>query len=467
MKKGLFSVMAANIICLIINLLTNFLVPKFLSIDSYSMIKTYSLYLTYAGFFSIGYNDGMYLQYGGKSIQNISKKDLADNFLNYVILILGMLVLILGVSIFSNDPIIKAFAFGMFSYNILGYLKSLYQATGEFSAYGKALNIEKILIFIFTMGFIFIIRSDDYRIYIWIQVIVGVFVSIYLFTRLEHILHFIKLGKIKLSEYKNNISSGFILMLGNFSSSIFTALDRWFVKILLTNVDFAMYSFAVSMESVINVFISPITIYMYNYFCKSPSIDNIRKIKKVTLIWAFFVIAAAFPAKWILENFLKNYIMASSVVFILFLAQVFYIIVKGIYVNIYKSEKKQNLYLKQMIIMIIISIILNSLFYKIFNNMICIAVATLVTSITWMYLCESKSHILRFGWKENISIIILASIFLICGYKMNAIIGCIIYCLSLIVVSFMFMNDATMYILKIIKDGFYVIINKMIKRSYN
>ena len=50
---------------------------------------------------------------------------------------------------------------------------------------------------------------------------------------------------------------------------------------------------------------------------------------------------------------------------------------------------------------------------------------------------------------------------------MNAIIGCIIYCLSLIVVSFMFMNDATMYILKIIKDGFYVIINKMIKRSYN
>lgn len=42
--------MMANIICLIINLLTNFLVPKYVSIESYGMIKTYALYLTYAGF---------------------------------------------------------------------------------------------------------------------------------------------------------------------------------------------------------------------------------------------------------------------------------------------------------------------------------------------------------------------------------------------------------------------------------
>ena len=32
MKKGLINVMMANIICLIINLLTNFLVPKYVSI---------------------------------------------------------------------------------------------------------------------------------------------------------------------------------------------------------------------------------------------------------------------------------------------------------------------------------------------------------------------------------------------------------------------------------------------------
>jgi O-antigen/teichoic acid export membrane protein len=460
MKKGLLNVMIANIICLVINLLTNFLVPKFVSIDSYSMIKTYALYLNYAGFFSAGYNDGMYLQNGGKDLNTIKKKRLADNFFNYIILICLMLVLVLAGGIILNDTIIIAFAFGMFAYNILGYLKSLYQATGEFRAYGRALNIEKFTVFIFTMGLIFVLHTDNYKLFIWVQVIVSILVSVYLFTKLEQKLKFIKLSRFKLSEYKENISSGFILMLGNFSSGIFTGLDRWFVKFLLTSTDFAMFSFAVSMESVINTFISPITVSMYNYFCKDPSVESIKRIKKLTLIWGFIMIAAAFPAKWILENFLQNYIRANNVVFILFAAQVFYVIVKGIYVNVYKAEKKQSLYLKQMIAMIVVGTMLNTVFYLMFKNMVCIAAATLVTAIIWMYMCELRSALLRFGWKENISIMILIVVYLFCGYCMESIIGCIVYCIVLFIVCFVFMNDTIRYVVKLGKKRLHLLKEK-------
>lgn len=461
MKKGLLNVMIANIICLVINLLTNFLIPKFVSIEAYGMIKTYALYLTYAGFFSIGYNDGMYLRYGGKKLDNIDKKDFAYNFVNYLALMLMMLIVVLSVGLILNDSIIIAFSFGMFAYNILGYLKSLYQATGEFRAYGKALNIEKFVIFACTMALIFMAKSDDYQYYVWVQVIVGILVAIYLFIKLEHKLKFMNMGRLKLEEYKDNISSGFILMLGNFSNSVFTGLDRWFVKILLTMTDFAMYSFAVSMESVINVFISPITISMYNYFCKEPSSENIIKIKKLTLLWGFFVIAAAFPAKWILENFLQNYLMANGVVFILFAAQVFYVIIKGIYVNIYKAEKRQNVYLKQMVTMIGVGFVLHIVFYLIFRNMICISAATLITAIIWMYLCEFKSPQLRFGWKENLAIVILICIYLVCGYCFEAILGCVVYCCALVVIAVIFMNDIVKYILSLLKQGVSVVKTKL------
>ena len=40
--------------------------PEIEKIESYSYIKTYALYISYAGFFHLGYNDGMYLKYGGK-----------------------------------------------------------------------------------------------------------------------------------------------------------------------------------------------------------------------------------------------------------------------------------------------------------------------------------------------------------------------------------------------------------------
>lgn len=53
MKKGLIQIMIANVVCLIINVLTNFILPKFLSVETYAQIKTYALLISYAGFFSL------------------------------------------------------------------------------------------------------------------------------------------------------------------------------------------------------------------------------------------------------------------------------------------------------------------------------------------------------------------------------------------------------------------------------
>ncbi len=452
MKKGLISVMMANVICLIINVLTNFLVPKYVSIESYSLIKTYTLYIGYAGFFSLGYNDGMYLKYGGKDLNSLNKKDLADNLINYIILISLILVITFTVGCVLNDIILIAFSFGMFSYNILGYLKSLYQATGEFSSYGKALNAEKIFVFVFTLCLIFIVGTDNANWYIWTQVIVGVIIAMWLFVRLDKKMYFLSLGRIKLAEFKDNISSGIILMLGNFSSSIFTGLDRWFVKFLLTTIDFAMYSFAVSMESVINTFISPITVAMYNYFCKNPNKDDIIKVKKMSLIWGFIVIGAAFPAKFILECFLSNYILANSVIFLLFAAQVFYIIVKGIYVNIYKAEKKQNLYLKQMIAMICVGSILNAILFFFFRNMIAIAAATLITAGIWMYFCEATNNNISFTIKEHLGIIIVIIVYLFCGYNFKAIVGFFVYISTVFVIIFTLFHSTFIYVISFFKS---------------
>lgn len=88
MKRGLFQILLANIISLIIGIGMSFLVPKYLSIESYAAYKTYALYISYAGFFHFGYADGMYLKYGGKKIDEIEKRDLSDNFRNYFLIVL-------------------------------------------------------------------------------------------------------------------------------------------------------------------------------------------------------------------------------------------------------------------------------------------------------------------------------------------------------------------------------------------
>lgn len=455
MKKGFIQIMFANIITLIVGVVTNFLLPKYLSFDSYAIVKTYALYLTYVGFFSLGYHDGMYLKYGGKELQEIDEKNFGKNFSNYFVLIFFMTLMVFIFGLLIQDNVVIAFAFGIFSNNVFAYLKSFYQATGEFKLYSKSLNLERIIIFIINILLIFIFKSDNPYYYIWIQVLSGIIICIYLTIKLNKKIHFYYYFKISFNEIKDNIKSGFILMLGNFSNGVLTSIDRWFVNIYLTSVDFAKYSFATSMENIIFVFITPITIAMYNYFCKKPKLEKIKLFKNASLMWGALVIALAYPAKFILEHYLTNYKSVNNIIFILFATQIFNIIVKGIYVNIYKSQKRQKKYLIQMVLMLILAAILDYIFMIIFNNMTMLAIGTLLTTIVWMLICElEKNNEIRFNIKEYLYIIILLFVYLLTGYAINPIIGFIIYIVTFIILSVLLMNNTTKYLFNIVKNFF-------------
>ena len=52
--KGIMVILLANVLNLIFSLLTNFILPKYLSVDSYSAIKAFQLYVNFVGVFSFG-----------------------------------------------------------------------------------------------------------------------------------------------------------------------------------------------------------------------------------------------------------------------------------------------------------------------------------------------------------------------------------------------------------------------------
>lgn len=72
LKNGMLIVFITNVINLMFSLITNFILPKFLSIDTYAGIKEFQLYMSYIGLLHFGYVDGVYLRWGGKEI---SEKD--------------------------------------------------------------------------------------------------------------------------------------------------------------------------------------------------------------------------------------------------------------------------------------------------------------------------------------------------------------------------------------------------------
>lgn len=260
MKKGIVHLLIANMLYLLISILNSFLLPKYLSVDTYAVIKTYTLYIGYAGFLSLGYADGMYLRYGGGEIERIDKDELSSNFKSYLILEVVVSAICLGISAIIKDFVFMTFALGSLCVNVIGYYKNLYQAVGEYKLYGKALNYQTILMFALNIVLILALKSDNSSYYIIVQVLTAFLVMIYLTAILNKRTLLLHNGKPSLKQIWNNVTSGFVLMLGNFSSSIITSLDRWFVKFLMDSIFFSQYSFAVSLENIVNVLVTPITI---------------------------------------------------------------------------------------------------------------------------------------------------------------------------------------------------------------
>jgi O-antigen/teichoic acid export membrane protein len=233
-------------------------------------------------------------------------------------------------------------------------------------------------------------------------------------------------------------------MLGAFVSTLFSTIGRWFVNLLMDTESFAVYSFGVSIENLVISFMTPITVSMYNFFCRGISNEKIKDIKDYATIYSFIIIAAAFPAKWIIERFMPNYIGAVSIIFMLFAAQALATVIKGIHVNLYKARGQQKKYLIQIAAMVGVSFVLNLIMFLLFGTLEAISGAILITNIIWFIVAEIQNKSVKCGIKTIIAIVIVMSTYLICGHFLGAITGMLIYCAVGLITAFTLMRRNTL-----------------------
>lgn len=443
-RKGIFYVFIANAINLIFSLFTSLFLPKFLSIDTYSYIKLFQLYITYVGILHLGYSDGMYLRLGGKKKKELDNKEIIKEFNTFKVFQLIIVIILSGISLIIKNEMLLLCSLAVLPINIGNYVRNLYQATGEFKKYSRYTNISTLLIFIVNIYLLFIIKTDHALYYIIGYIISYLIYS--LFIEWEVYKEFGSNKNLSIKYFIENIKSGFLLMIGSFCNVIFTGIDRLFVQFLLGNIKFAYYSFAVSIENLLSVFITPISTVLYNYFCTNNNNENIKRIKGYLLTLSSYLIASAFVIKYIIYNFIDKYMAASDILFILFAATYLSIIVRCIHINLYKSNKKQNKYFKSMILIIILSIITNIVGYTINKSNYSIAIATLIVNGIWFVLGELEFKENRMNIKSYLYIVLTILLFFICNYINSIIIAFFVYIILITIVTILFMKDSINYL---------------------
>ena len=458
LKKGIVAILFANIVNLVFNLLTNFLLPKYLSMESYAAIKTFQLYTNYIGVFSLGYADGMYLRYGGKELASINHNELKDGMLSFRLMMIIESVILIPIAVLSKDTVILAFSFTIISRNMSSYFKNLYQAVGEFKRYGKILNWTTISTFAANIFLLFVVKTDSFIIYLIAYAVVDGIIWVALEWNAAHFMDYRNgYGRLSINLLWEDIKSGFLLMVGNFSNILLSSMDRWFVKLMMSTAQFAYYSFAVSLEGFLNVAITPITTTLYNYFCNHSGHNEVVRTRRYVILFGSVIAATAFPAKFIIEVFLQNYIGSVNVLFILFATQMVYVIIKGIYINLYKATKKQNLYFARLLLVLIIGAILNCLFVRVYPFMEAFAYGTLCSAFIWLVIsiCDFKQY--GFHAKEMSYLVGEVILLIFLGQKVNALLGLGIYIATSLFMMIVLMREEIKSIV--------IMTNNMLKRS--
>lgn len=418
LSKGIIQVIFANILSLIISIGNGFVLPKYLSIETYANLKTFLMYTSYIGVLHFGYIDGVYIMYGGKKIEEINKVEFARQKSVLALFQLTITLPILFLSIYAGDLNLLFAAISILPINMVSFYKLVYQATGDFKEYRYITNLSSVLIFALNLAFIFVLKVESSLGYIGIQVIIVFIVLIYYEKKNKITGVNLRLSIKEIwCRTKDNIHTGIIIMLGNFMGIWITSIDRWFVKFFCNVAAFAYYSFAVTMLKLISVVATAFTVTLYNYFCKYTEVNAICQLRKIVLIIGAAIIAGIFPIVFVVQSGLENYISAVPVIRMLFAAQFILIVINAIYLNLYKALNLQRKYLIQMIIITIVTFLLNMIIGFLEDyNIASFAVATFLTSIIWLIICQIDLPKYRMSNNEWIYILLTMSGYFFCSY---------------------------------------------------
>ncbi|MGL4656426.1 MAG: capsular biosynthesis protein [Sarcina sp.] len=449
-KTNVTRVFSANFLTMISGVLIGFIVPMVLTLDSYAYVKTYTLYVGYIGFLHLGFIDGMYMKYGGKDISEVDRSILKGEHNIFMLLQCIFTVFFVMIAMISKDIIIFLLAISIIPINTGTFHKLFYQSVGEFKRYAKISYIYTMIYLALNLIFVFFLKSDEFIIYCLASLMGHVALLCILEYKFLKEFKNIKASYIKFEMLKN-IKVGFIVLIANLGIVIFNATDLWFAKFMLSTDDFAYYSFAISMLNVIGLLISSVSMTFYNYLAKGEDAKQIKKIKKYFLAIGAFMSLGYFFFAMIVTTFIKKYIPSLDIISISFAAFPYMLIINGLVINLYRARKNEKKYLKIMIIMVIISIIYNSIGIMICRNIESIAIATLLAFITWfIYSCYTLKC-LNLNYKEIFYLSFITCSFLVASNKFNWLLGGIIYgAIFIILTVILFKDEIKTYIKQIL-----------------
>jgi O-antigen/teichoic acid export membrane protein len=451
--KNFSYALASNLISLVISTLVILVVPKVIGLEDYGYWQLYLFYVSYVGFLHFGWNDGIYLRYGGERYESLDKKLFFSQYSMLAIfqLFLSMIVIILT-TIFEGNPdmgfIYQMIGINIFLMNIKNLFLYILQSTNRIKEYSFVTIIDRLLYAFLILIFLFV-GVNNYQFMIWADVIgklIAMLISMHYCN--EIVRQKWSSFSLNLTETKRNISTGIKLMFANIASQLVIGIVRFGIERSWDVATFGKVSLTLSISNMLMIFINALGIIMFPILRRTDEkrlSELYGTLRNFTMVILFALMVLYFPIRLILSNWLPQY--ANSLQYLAFLFPM--VIFEGkasILINTYlKTLRQEKIMLKMNFITVLLSVVLTVLSTIILNNLDLAILSILLLlgfrcSITEVYLVKLldisvvKDMALEWG---------LSVIFISLGWFFYSWLAVIVYLIFYLIYLFIKRKDVT------------------------
>lgn len=425
-KKSLMGVVLSRIVSLLSSVVVGLLLPKVLSVQDYGYLKIFSLYAVYTSLLHFGFVDGILLKIAGKDYSELNQEEMRSysRFFVSFELVIALIMIVAGVICLWGEYafIMFALALDMVLVNITTYYQLVSQATRRFSEYSQKSVLVSIakLVFIGALFAVYLMSGDNvsYRTYL-VGIVLLDFLMLIWYIWIYRDITF-GFGR-KIRSLKREIFGifkiGIVLTIAYQTSHLVLALDRQFVSVLFSTEEYAVYSFAYNIVSMISTVISSISVVMLPMLKKAGKQYTIEHYKSSLIAVTVLIgisLFAYFPARMFIVWFLPEY--KESVDYIAVVLPSI-LLSSGISIVMFTIDKVMetiSAFFKSSVVALIMGFLTNLIAYLIFETRFSISCASILTMAVW-YLIEGR-HLKKItGYticKEFIYIVLLTVGFL-------------------------------------------------------
>ena len=429
MGKNILKVLSANGIVAIVGLISSLLLPRILSLDGYAQYQEFLLYLSYIAVLHLGFPTGVSIKYAGKKMSDVSKAQYKAEFIIQLLIPSAFAVMGVLFYFFTREMMALYIAIMVPLYCFLNGFAYLVQAWGNFNLYAM-LHVTlsagslalPIVYYLFTKRLSGTICILSYLVVYAVVMVFGLQYNFY-FTR------HCKASKFFSEENLRTEKIGFTFLLGNYINSLLHSIDKQFVQWFCTMQEFAYYSFALTMQSTMTVFITAISQPLFPYLAsgKIKNKEQFAQIKRMLLMLGSVAGLAYFGCVFVVMFWIPNYLESLNIIRVYFAVFPAMAVINGLYLNLYKIKRMTQRYVLDLTVMLLVASVANYIAIKFKFGYCGVALATTVVNYLWFFYGQVIFAELSITRKEMIFLIAFVLEFVFVPKIQSPVLGAIVY----------------------------------------